>query len=231
MEQIKTIKTTPARMVEEFNNQRAHKESALIIISLETKQSIYLYYYADSDTVRLRYYTEDGVLKMDYENQQPSRAISLALRWVGRALRLWEPYLIAPNKAYYKECDLGRYRVNARITKHCLKYDVVRMVGFKRVTPSSAHLAKSEHHLFRFQRVYTTDYTGACAIAEYLNAKQNNRPRLHCCEVVKKYWGEKIVCRWVAGSCITDKNFNEKFNVEIYNPEITSYFVKNEKYR
>lgn len=229
MEQIKTIKTTPAGMVEEFNNQRAHKESALIIIALETMQSIYLYYYADSDTARVRYYTANGVLKMDYANQQPARALSLAACWIGRALRLWEPYLIAPNSVYYDEKDLGRYSVHARDTKHGLKYDVVRMIGFKRVTPFPVRWCP--RHLFRFQRYFTTDYRGACAIAEYLNAKQNKRPRLSCCEVVKKYWDEKITLCWVNGSSINDENFNEKFNVEIYRPELRMFYIQNELYK
>lgn len=230
MVQIKTIKTTPAGMVEEFNNQRAHKESALIIVALETMQSIYLYYYADSDTARVHYYEANGVLRMAAENQKPAFALSRAAYWIGRALRLWAPYLVAPNSVFYDEKDLGRYSVHARDTKHGLKYDVVRMVGFKRVTPTPVRWGR-HRHLFRFQRYFTTDYRSACAIAEYLNAKQNKRPRWRCFEVVKKYWGEKITLRWVAGSSINDGNFKEKFNVEIYRPEITSFFINNEKYK
>lgn len=221
MEQIKTIKTTPTEMCETLNGQTKKHETAKIVVPLETGQSIHLYYYGNNDEVVGAYYNAKGCLEIKTQPQASEKILHLAAVWVNRALRLWGIYLNEPQSVNYDSKNLGRYEVHARDTKHGLKYDVVRMIGFKRVQP----LRGCSRRLFRFQRVFTTDYRGACAIAEYLNARQNKHPRLHCCEVVKKYWGETIVLRWVAGSSINDENFKEKLND--FRPEIRRFYVQN----
>lgn len=229
MEQIKTIKTTPAEMCETLNGQTKKHETAEIVVPLETGQTIRLYYYGNCEKVIGAYYNANDDLEIKTQPQPPEKILHLAAVWVCRALRLWGTYLNAPQLVNYDEKNLGRYEVHARDTKHGLKYDVVRMIGFKRVQPLRARWLP--RHVFRFQRYFTTDYRGACAIAEYLNAKQNKSPSLSCCEVVKKYGGEKITLCWVGGSSINDENFNEKFNAEIYRPEFRHFYIQNELYK
>lgn len=194
--ETKTLQATPATLTSVINSLVT---PAQIDVPLATGALVRVYYRA---YYTVQYYRANGERKGDYDLLTKDDAIKTALHFADRALHLWEPYLLLPNKAYYNPEMIGTFIIKARDTKHGIIYDIVRYIGFKMTNNRGIH----HFNNWRFERVWSChDYRFACMMCARFNAWINGKPLLF-----RPCFGGVAV--WLDGSRINNGNVNKELN-------------------
>lgn len=194
--ETKTLQATPETLTSVINSLVT---PAQIDVPLATGALVRVYYRA---YYTVQYYRANGERKCNYDLLTKYEAIKTALRFVDRALHLWEPYLLLPNKAYYLPEMIGTFILKARDTKHGIIYDVVRSIGFRMTNRRGIHQFKN----WRFERVWSChDYRSACMMCARFNAWIYEKPIMF-----RPCRGGVAV--WLDGSRINNENVNEELN-------------------
>ncbi len=200
--ETKTLQATPETLASVINSLVT---PAQIDVPLATGALVRVYY---RKYYTVQYYRANGEKKCDFDLLTKAEAINTAWRFVQRALHLWEPYLLLPNKAYYTPEMIGKFIIKARDTKHGIIYDIVRSIGFKMTNNRGIHIFRN----WRFERVHSCyNYRLAYTMRERFNRWIYEKPILF-----RPCRGGVAV--WLDGSRINNGNVNKELNAScIYN--------------
>lgn len=196
--ETKTLQATPETLTSVINSLVT---PAQIDVPLATGALVCVHFYAGK-WYRVKYYRANGEEKCDYAQLTKDDAINTALHFIDRALHLWEPFLLLPNKAYYHPEMIGTFIIKARDTKHGIIYDVVRSIGFKMTNNRGIHIFRN----WRFERVHSCyNYRLAYIMRERFNRGINEKPILF-----RPCIGGVAV--WLDRSRINNENVNKELN-------------------